>query len=419
MRKALTAVAIEAIRPTAKPYYVSDSKQDGLRIRVSSSGSLTWNVAFRIKGGRPKSVSLGRCDTTGRKGLDLAEARERATAILKAAREGRDLLDEESAERQERKDALTVEALIDRYAKQIAAPHRKGGPLRTAGDIERRLRRALSPKLAKPAESIKRGDISHLLDEVADTRPREAEKRRQSIGAMFAWGVSKGYVNTNPVEGTSSYGAGEPRDRALTEDEIRIFWKWLDAGADNMPPDVIAVLRLQMLTGARVGEISGMDANELEKDGDRLIWRLPVHRSKNKRERVTPLSGQARAIAEAVLNARRQGSLFRITDGSRALRADDIGLALNHRKRPIPHFTTHDLRRTVVSHMDEMGIALDTIAATIGHQRGGRDTRTLIKHYSRPNLDARVETALTAWQTRLQSIITGKKEADNVTRLTG
>lgn len=108
MRKALTAVAIDAIKPAAKPYYVSDAKQDGLRIRVASSGLLTWNVAFRIKGGGPKSVSLGRCDTAGRQGIDLAEARARAVAILKAAREGRDLLDEEQAERQARKEALAA-----------------------------------------------------------------------------------------------------------------------------------------------------------------------------------------------------------------------------------------------------------------------------------------------------------------------
>ncbi|WP_394890139.1 tyrosine-type recombinase/integrase [Mesorhizobium sp. AaZ16] len=168
-----------------------------------------------------------------------------------------------------------------------------------------------------------------------------------------------------------------------------------------------------------MGEIAGIRAGELAYEGERLIWRLPTSRSKNKRERVTPMAGMAKEIAETALRGRPNGELFRTLDGKRSLRADDIGLALNHRARPIAHFTTHDLRRTVVSAMDEMGIALDTIAAVIGHQRGTGDTRTLIRHYSRPNLDHRVEAALTAWQVHLQAVIDGREKAGNVVRLTG
>jgi hypothetical protein len=60
--------------------------------------------------------------------------------------------------------------------------------------------------------------------------------------------------------------------------------------------------------------------------------------------------------------------------------------------------------------MDEMGISLDTIAAVVGHQRGSRDTRTLIRHYSRPRLDDRVEAALIAWDERLRKFIAGEVE---------
>jgi hypothetical protein len=62
--------------------------------------------------------------------------------------------------------------------------------------------------------------------------------------------------------------------------------------------------------------------------------------------------------------------------------------------------------------MDEIGIALDTIAAVVGHQRGSRDTRTLIRHYSRARLDVRVEAALTAWEARLRDIVEGRSEPD-------
>lgn len=419
MKKQLTALAIAGLKPKAKPYYVSDTKQDGLRVRVASSGLLTWGVVCRIRGASPKSVSLGRCDPDGRDGLDLAGARDRAAAILKAARDGRDLLAEEQAAREAAKDALTVGGLIALYAKHIASPHRKGGPLRTASEIERRLKRALATKLNAPADSIRRADISRLLDDVAESFPREAEKRRQVIHAMLKWAASKGYASSNPVAGTPTYGSGELRDRALTAEEIRTVWKWLDEGADDMPPDVIAALRLQLLTGARVGEVAGMEASELSIEGERLIWTLPAKRSKNKKPRLTPLTGQARTIVERALEARPKGALFRTLEGKRALGSSDIGHALNARERPVTHFTTHDLRRTVVSGMDELGIALDTIAAVVGHQRGNKATQTLVRHYSRPNLDSRVEVALTAWETYLNGIIEGEEQPDNVVRFAG
>lgn len=402
---------LASLRPQGKPYYVSDEQQVGLRVRVAPSGALTWNVAYRIKGDGTKSASLGPCDPTARKGLGLAEARQRAADIVKAARQGRDLLGEEQAERVAIRERITVQKLIESYAKGIKSPNRKDGPLRTADDIERRLLRALGGKLQIAADDLEKRHVSELLDDVAEEHPREAEKRRQVIGAMYRWGINKGYVTTDPTAGTDNYGRGDPRDRVLDPEEIRAVWKWLDAGAGRMPSDCIAVLRLQLCVGARVGEVAGMDASELRNENGKLIWTLPVTRSKNKNERVTPLVGRARKIVEQALEKRTRGALFRTALSDRPLAATDIGHALKKRDLPCDHFSSHDFRRTVVSGMDELGIALDTIAAVVGHQRGSRDTRTLIRHYSRPKLDGRIESALTAWDARLTDIIEGRDES--------
>lgn len=423
MNRRLVATILAGLRPQAKPYYVSDDQQVGLRVRVAPSGALTWNVAYRIKGDGTKSASLGPCDPKGRKGIGLAEARERAASILKAARQGRDLLAEEQAERVAIRERMTVQKLIDTYAKSLKSPNRKGGALRTADDIERRLLRALAGKLLTAADDLTRGNISELLDSVADEYPREAEKRRQVIGAMYRWGIAKGYVTTDPTAGTEGYGPGAPRDRVLDAEEIRDVWKWLDGGAGKMPPDCIEVLRLQLCVGARVGEVAGMEVSELHAEDGKLIWTLPAKRSKNKTARVTPLVGRARQIVERALGKRKNGPLFLTAMSERALTATDIGHALKKRDLPCDHFSSHDLRRTVVSGMDELGIALDTIAAVVGHRRGSRDTRTLIKHYSRAKLDDRIEAALVAWDRRLTDIIEGRTETAeggaNVVRLRG
>lgn len=413
-KKRLTATGLRSPERRATPYYISDELQVGLRLRVPPAGRPTWNVAFRIKGdSATKSASLGPCDVDGKTGLNLQEARARAAEIIKAARQGRNLMAEEDVARREVKARLSIADLIDRYSRHIKSPHRRGGTLRTADDIERRLKRAFKSRLTDAADDIQRRDISAMLDPIFERWPREAEKRRQVIGTMYRWAVSKGYVVADPTDGTETYGSGQPRERVLSRAEIATVWQWLESGADSMPPDCVRVLQIQLCIGARVGEVAGMAANEISREGDKLVWTLPPSRSKNKNERRTPLIGRARAIVEDVLERRKSGALFRTLAGDRALQSTDIGHALKNRDLPCPHFTSHDLRRTVVSMMDEAGIGLDTIAAVVGHQRGSRATRTLVRHYSRPKLDERVQAALAAWDARLTDIIEGEPGRDS------
>src|SRR3954467_10882943 len=107
MKKRLTAVVLSALRSKDAPYYVADQQQTGLRVRVGASGALTWTLSYRIKGeAKTKSLSLGVCDPEARVGLGLAEARDRAAAIVKAARQGRDLDSEEKVARRQSKERI-------------------------------------------------------------------------------------------------------------------------------------------------------------------------------------------------------------------------------------------------------------------------------------------------------------------------
>ena len=68
---------------------------------------------------------------------------------------------------------------------------------------------------------------------------------------------------------------------------------------------------------------------------------------------------------------------------------------------------THDLRRTVATMLAEMSVALELVAAVIGHESGGKETRTLVRHYVRTELIERKVNVLRAWDERLHQIILG------------
>jgi integrase len=401
----LTHRSIEALRPAEAPYRVSDQRCIGLAVRVAPSGVKTWDLAYRIRGsGKVRRVSLGRIAD-----VSLEKARDRANELTRAARAGRDLIAEEGESRAAAASRLTVNQLIELYVRR-----RVTGRLRTALDIERRLNRALAPILNRYADDVRRREIRELLDMAADQGiEREAEKRRQTVGAMFRWALSQDIVETDPTAGLKAYDPGTPRDRVLTVEEIESLWKWLDSSA--LPSAAADILKLELFTGARCGEISGLSAEEI--DREEWTWKLPATRSKNKRPRVTPVVGTAREIIEARLSAVKSGPLF-VSETGTALTAAHIGhyLLARRDRLPIDRFRTHDLRRTVATQMTEMGIALDLVAAVVGHEAGGRETRTLVRHYVRTDLVERKRTVLQAWDRRLAEIIEGKMAREHVTR---
>lgn len=385
----LTHRLIEALRPAEAPFRVSDQRCIGLAVRVAPSGVKTWDLAYRIRGsGKVRRVSLGRVAD-----VSLEKARERANELTSAARAGRDLIAEEEESRAAAASRLTVEKLIDLYVRRRVA-----GRLRTAKEIESRLKRALAPIMQRHAADIRRRDLRELFDQCAEQGiEREAERRRQTVGAMFRWALSQDIVESDPTAGLRAYDPGTPRDRVLTVDEIEALWKWLDS--DALPSEPADILKLELLTGARCGEIGGLSTEEI--DRDEWTWTLPAARSKNKRARVTPLVGMARQIIEARLSTVQAGPLFTAETGT-VLTAGHVGhyLLARRDKLPIDKFTTHDLRRTVATMLAEMGIALDLVAAVVGHEVGGKETRTLVRHYVRSDLIERKVQVLRAWDER-------------------
>jgi integrase len=396
----LTHRSIEAMRPAAAAYRVPDQRCKGLAVRVAPSGVKTWDLAYRIRGtGKMRRLSLGR--TTD---VSLEQARERANELTSAARGGRDLIGEEAEARTAAATRITIEKLIDLYLRR-----RVHGRLRTAKEVESRLRRTLKSVLQRYAADLCRRDIREILDSVADRgTEREAEKRRQAVGAMFRWALSQDIVETDPTAGLKAYDRGTPRDRVLTVEEIETLWRWLDSEA--LPVDVADILKLELLTGARCGEISGIRVEEI--DPQKRVWTLPPERSKNGRQRVTPILGVAREILEPRLQAVEEGPLFVSETGS-VMTSGHIGHSLLRRRArlPIDTFTSHDLRRTFASMLAEMGVALDLLAAIVGHESGGKDVRTLVRHYVRTDMLERKAHALKMWDERLKGIVSGKEGA--------
>ena len=108
--------------------------------------------------------------------------------------------------------------------------------------------------------------------------------------------MSRGDLDHSPMEGMRKPAAAPPRERVLSDAEIKKLWLSLPAA---LPRSVACqqIIKLALLTDERVGEVAGMTRAEL--DLKARTWTIPAARSKNKHAHTVPLSDAALTIIEA------------------------------------------------------------------------------------------------------------------------
>ena len=124
---------------------------------------------------------------------------------------------------------------------------------------------------------------------------------------MLRWAVEHEYLSTNPIERMRGPEIGAPRERVLTDSEIKAVWHTLPK---VLPVSYLRIVQLCLITAQRLGEVSGLRRQELHLD--RAEWHLPGSRTKNKTPHIVPLSGMAVRVVTDALEAAGAGALFPI-----------------------------------------------------------------------------------------------------------
>ena len=190
---------------------------------------------------------------------------------------------------------------------------------------------------------------------------------RSKLSALFNWAISQGLIESNPVVGTIKHEE-KPRERVLSLPELVAIWHTLDD--IHTMTDFSAQIRLLMLTGQRRGEIGDLRWREV---GDDAIV-LPGVRTKNGLQHTIPLSKPAQTILLARLRGHDDDFVFRRKNDGKVIaswhrRKASLNRALAKRGHKLAPWVLHDLRRSVATHMGEMGILPHVIEAVLNHTR--------------------------------------------------
>jgi integrase len=194
-----------------------------------------------------------------------------------------------------------------------------------------------------------------------------------------------------------------PRSRVLSEAELATIWR---ACADD---DFGWIVKLLMLTGCRRVEIGGLKWAEL--DLDRGIMSISGGRTKNHRGLTLALPPVAVDLLQSV--PRRNGCDNVFGSGADGFTSWSYGTdTLNDRivvaeGKPLEPWTLHDTRRSVATHMAEIGVQPHIIEAVLNHVSGHK--RGVAGIYNRARYDREIAAALQLWAAHLIAILEGGK----------
>jgi len=227
---------------------------------------------------------------------------------------------------------------------------------------------------------------------------------RSRSSRLYTRAIGKDLVETSPCVGLSKPSPETQRDRVLTEDEIRAVWR----ACDTEPGIIADAFRLMLVTGQRRGEVLSMRWQDV----DGLCWTIPAEQAKNGLAHRVPLSRQALAILERLRKRAKGPWAFPSPTTDRPIENPQKAAERLRERSKAPDLRLHDLRRTAASLMTGMGISRLTVKKILNHAE--RDVTAV---YDRHSYDPEKRTALEAWGRRLEAIVSGTKERENIVAL--
>ena len=352
-----------------------DDEIPGLGIRLRAGGSRNWIFQYKV-GGKNRRMSLGAVIPES-----VRTIREQAAQLHAKVKLGQD----PAGEKEE-----NVQRIADRFepiANRYLAVKKESLRPRSYVEVERHIQQQAKSLHGLPITDITRRDIATLFGTIKENSgPVAANRLRSTLSDFFRWAISEGIeIESNPVLNTNK-SEEKSRDRVLKDHEIRTIW-------NNVSRDYGSVIKLLMLTGQRRDEIGGLRWSEITDDA----IELPAERTKNKRPHIVPLSAAAKEILAS------QDTCQEYVFGFRGFAGWSVSKARLDQHIKLDHWTVHDIRRTVATRMNDLGILPHVVEAVLNHVSGTRGGVAGI--YNRATYLREKTEALKLWADHLMAII--------------
>jgi integrase len=382
MKRHLTDASVQRIKPPKEgSVEIFDLGYPGLALRIGHGGAKTFEQFYRV-GGTLRRETLGRWPA-----ISLADARMEWRKTREAIAKG-----EDPSRRDGKAPAMLFERMVEEWLKrEMVEEWLKRDQSKNKASSQYQLHRSLEADLlpawrGKRVDEITKRDIHNLLDSIADRgAPIMARRVQAYVRRFFRWCIERDILKVDPTAGMPRVGNGKSRERVLTNDELVKVWR----GADSIG-HFGSVVRMLILTGARREEITQLRWSEIDGNAIKLVG----NRTKTGAPHFISLSAPAQALLNGM--PRIAGSDFVFTaSGERPISSWSRPKISLDSRSGVTDWRIHDLRRTVATGMEKLGITLQVVEAILGHTAGSKGG--IVGVYQRHNYADEKRAALEAW----------------------
>ena len=373
---------------------------DGLSVKVSRSGVLTWYFTFRIGGRESKSqrIKLGNYPD-----LSLKAAREKREQCRAWLAEGKNPKHQLSVTTQETLKPVTVRDALEYWIREYATHNRAN----VEKHIEQ-LNKHIFPYIGTYPLSM--CETRHWLECFARVR----NEAPVAAGYLLQMGkqalkVCRGHRDavSDVLDDLTIDDVGRKqnkRDREHTRQELADIWR--ECSGLKFKPYYSSLLRLLVVFGCRTQELRLSRVTEW--DLSDWVWTVPKEHSKGGEKILRPIPVDIRPFIKQLLEQHQSTGLL-LGEIKKPEAVSQWGRMLYKRLGHSEPWTLHDLRRTFSTTLNNMGIAPHVVEQLLGHALGG-----VMSVYNRSQYLPEKLDALNKWMQRLEVITS---DISNVTIL--
>lgn len=392
----LSAAAIGTLPPRKQPY--RDHLVPGLAIDIGPRRR-RWCLAYRDGQGKQKTETLGFFVSGAADSLGLADARQKARAVLQRIDAGLPVVVAQPVQHPKDKEVVTIGDMIDKYETAKRTPTKlKAGQLnkkpRGLKSLHKTLvavRSGLADYIDTPAKDFTKFDMRAAIAKIAGRGALQMSDRTLTYAnAIFAWAAKNDIIDHNPCAAVDKVGPGTTiRERVLEDDELRAIWNatFKMTGSEGRR-NYGALVRFLMIVPLRLNEA------RLAVYGEFLDGRIRLKEERNKGNREFRLSLPDMAL-DIVGNGTAMERVFPNTQSLWRLKNELDELC------GVKHWRTHDLRRTISTRLQDMGEPPHLIGALLNHKTGDGATA----HYLHGDGAKQKAEALKRWEGELRKVL--------------
>lgn len=333
--------------------------RESLSARISPRGTIVFQLRYRFNG-KAKRLDIGTYPL-----VSLKDARSMAQKFRAELDQGRDPQQIKLRRDDDYNKQPTVKDICTEWFDKIAINKV------SCKDDARAFEIHVYPKVGKRiCDEVSLQEWSNLLFKIAEDAKTVSVKVLGNLKMIMRWGCIHGRLNNQPIQHIKAADLNVKkivRSRFLTEQEL-FYVVHASLRSTNMSPKNKAIILMLLFYGCRVGELRL--AKKSDFDFQKNIWHIPIENHKmgtrSRKSIVRPIIPEIKPFLKTIFSLSPNSCEYAFpslkgqtyTMLAKGFQTTiPMHVDINIEKRfgvSIPKWSTHDLRRTMRTHISEL-----------------------------------------------------------------